>query len=54
MKNYRLFLLVLGITLLVWAIWIGYTWHLVPVYAALFIIALSFVKADKIKMSNRP
>ena len=49
MKNYRLFLLALGIALLVWTIWIGYTWHLVPVYLALFIIAIAVVKADKIK-----
>ena len=48
MKNYRLILLCLGITLLIWALWIGYTWHMIPVYACICIAALATATAKSI------
>ena len=48
MKNYRFFLLGFGMILLVWATWIGYTWHMMPVYVAILIVVLLLVMARSI------
>ena len=49
MKNYRIFLAGMGTLLLVWSIWIGYTWHLFPVYLCLLLIVLSIATSKVIK-----
>lgn len=49
MKRYRFFLSGLCILLLAWAIYIGFTWHMVPVYVSLLVLGLVLLTTKEIK-----